>query len=311
VARFLAHTKNPPNVIHGWPLAARKTLLVAKRLGLVSVVERPNTHTGYAYEVVEKEFKKLRMRVPTSTTHAFNAKRLAQEEAEYDLADYLACPSEFVLQSFRDRGVANSKLVAHQYGCDPNVCFPDVRIGETPPKLRVAFVGMCEPRKGLHYALDAWIASPAAMRGEFYICGKFIPGYREYLGARLQHPSVRLLGFVSDVPTLLRKCDVLILPSIEEGSALVTYEARACGCVLLVSDAAGARCTHLQDGLVHPAGNVGILQSHITLLNDDAILLPRLRASSIAGIAELSWGRAAQRLVDVYQQAIGEAKGKG
>ena len=33
---------------------------------------------------------------------------------------------------------------------------------------------------------------------------------------------------------------VLVLPSIEEDSALVTYVARASGCVLLVSDAAGA-----------------------------------------------------------------------
>ena len=44
--------------------------------------------------------------------------------------------------------------------------------------LRAVFVGRCEPRKGLHYALEAWIESGAAERGTFTICGNFYPGYR-------------------------------------------------------------------------------------------------------------------------------------
>ena len=58
----------------------------------------------------------------------------------------------------------------------------------------------------------------------------------------LAHPSVRVLGQRNDVPELMRQSDIFVLPSIEEGSALVTSEARGSGCVLLVSDAAGAVC---------------------------------------------------------------------
>ena len=47
-------------------------------------------------------------------------------------------------------------------------------------------------------------------------------------------------GYLADVSGEMRNTDVLVLPSIEEDSALVTYVARASGCVLLVSDAAGA-----------------------------------------------------------------------
>jgi hypothetical protein len=47
-------------------------------------------------------------------------------------------------------------------------------------------------------------------------------------------------GYLADVSGEMRNPDVLVLPSIEEDSALVTYDARASGCVLLVSDAAGA-----------------------------------------------------------------------
>jgi len=304
VATFLARTRDLPDVVHGWPLGALQTLGAARQRGVISVLERPNTHTAFAYDVVQKEFEKLGMRVPPSNTHAFNAKRLAREEAEYNLADYLACPSEFVAQTFRDRGFAESKIVVHRYGYDPSVCFPCERAAEGNPKLRIAFVGTCEPRKGLHYALDAWISSGAAAQGEFYICGKFVPEYREFLGTRLEHPSVRVLGFVSDVPALLRRCDVLMLPSIEEGSALVTYEARACGCVLLVSDATGARCKHDHDALIHRAGDVATLAGHLKALAAQPGLLARLRANSLDGVAELSWDSAADRLRQVYEAAI-------
>ena len=55
----------------------------------------------------------------------------------------------------------------------------------------------------------------------------------------------------------MRKSNILVLSSIEEGSALVTSEARASGCVLLVSEAAGAICTHMENALVHRVGDVG------------------------------------------------------
>jgi hypothetical protein len=46
-----------------------------------------------------------------------------------------------------------------------------------------------------------------------------------------------------------------VLLTIEEGSALVTSEARGSGCVLLVSEAAAAICTYMQMALVHQVGD--------------------------------------------------------
>ena len=85
----------------------------------------------------------------------------------------------------------------------------------------------------------------------------------------LTHPSVRVLGHRHDVPDLMRHADVLILPSIEEGSALVTAEARGSGCVLVVSEAAGAICEHMKDALVHPVGDVKMLAAHLALLHEN------------------------------------------
>jgi glycosyltransferase involved in cell wall biosynthesis len=291
------------DVVHVWPLAAMRTIVEAKRLGLVTVLERPNAHTRYAYEVVRKECQKLGVSMPSGHEHAYNAAVLAHEEAEYELADWLLCPSDFVARTFVNYGFAAEKLLRHQYGFNDKLFFPEANTAPNKNGLTVLFAGGCAPRKGLHYALDAWIQSESHKNGTFLIAGEFIPGYRELLRAQLAHPSVQVLGHRSDLPDLMRRSDILILPSIEEGSALVTSEARGCGCVLLVSDAAGAICEHGENALVHSVGDVQTLTRHLNLMNEDRGLLLRLRAASLKTIHEITWSAAGRKLLLAYQQA--------
>src|SRR5262249_20862759 len=195
------------------------------------------------------------------------------EEAEYQLADKLLCPSDFVARTFVEKGYPAAKLARHQYGFDEKQFTTTGRVPNTSSGLTVLFVGGCAPRKGLHYALEAWLKSPAHEQGQFLIAGDFIPGYAELLKDYLADPSVKALGHRSDVADLMHKADILVLPSIEEGSALVTSEARGSGCVILVSDASGAVCTHMENALMHKVGDVTALESHFTLLHRDRPLL--------------------------------------
>ena len=110
-------------------------------------------------------------------------------------------------------------------------------------------VGVCAVRKGLHYALEAWLRSPASKDGTFLIAGGFLPDYQEKLAPMLAHPSVQVLGHRTDVPELMRKSDILVLPSIEEGFGLVLTEAMGSGCVPLVSTRLALKsASHMEDG---------------------------------------------------------------
>jgi glycosyltransferase involved in cell wall biosynthesis len=166
------------------------------------------------------------------------------------------------------------------------------------------FVGVCAVRKGVHYALEAWLKSPACQDGTFLIAGEFLPAYQAKLAPMLKHPSVRVLGHRNDVPDLMRKSDILILPSIEEGSALVTSEGRGCGCVLLVSEAAGAICRHMENALVHRVGDVAALTEHITALHQDRALLERLRTASLGTVPDITWRAAGGKLLAVYRMTL-------
>src|SRR5258708_928704 len=240
--------------------------------------------------------------MPPGHEQEYNLDVLKREEIEYALADYLLCPSDFVAKTFLDRGFSAHKLVRHQYGFDDKVFFSIEKSRQKKKGLTVLFAGGCAPRKGLHYALDAWLKSSASREGIFLIAGGFIPGYKERLATQLDHPSVRILGHRKDIPDLMRQSDILVLPSIEEGSALVTSEARGCGCVLLVSEAAGAICDDRENALVHDVGDITTLSNHLSMLHENRGLLARLREQSLRTIQRLTWISAGQRLLDVYRE---------
>jgi glycosyltransferase involved in cell wall biosynthesis len=117
----------------------------------------------------------------------------------------------------------------------------------------------------------------------------------------LSHPSIRERGFVSDIGAVMRSADVLVFPTVSEGSALVTYEAMASGCVPLVSDAAGAHTQHMLDGLIHHAGDIGSLTDHLRLVAEDHSLLVRLRQAALSRRNELCWQAASRSLLNAYR----------
>lgn len=304
VARKLPELAGQIDIIHAWPLGALQTIKSAKRLGIPVALERCNAHTRFAYEVVQKECELIGVPLPPDHEHAFNAEKLRHEEEEYDLADAILCPSDFVLKTFLDQGFSKEKLVRFFYGVDEKQFYPDLTHRATDRGLAMIFVGVCAVRKGLHYALEAWLRSPASKDGTFLIAGDFLPAYREKLAPMLAHPSVCVLGHRNDVPQLMRQSDLFVLPTIEEGFGLVCTEAMASGCVPLVSDACTELCRHMENALVHSAGDVEGLTEHITLLYKDRKLGVDLRQAGLRSIPEINWSASGRSLLNAYHEVL-------
>lgn len=312
VARRLPRLAGAIDVVHVWPLAATRTLRAAAELGIPTVLERPNAHTRFAYEVVRKESERLGVTLPSDQEHAFNAERLRIEEHEYRLADYLLCPSDFVVETFVDQGFEKARLLRTIYGFDDAQFRPATEPPDPGGGLKLVFVGVAAVRKGLHFALEAWLRSPASRTGTFSIVGEILPAYAEKLAPLLAHPSVRVLGHRTDVDEWMRASDLLVLPSIEEGFGLVCVEAMASGAVPLVSNACTDACVHLENALVHQVGDVDALEAHMTLLNADRDLLGRLRAGALSTAPRYTWNSAGAMLANLYMDvASGKANEPG
>jgi glycosyltransferase involved in cell wall biosynthesis len=301
-ARMLSHKgARRFDVVHAWPLGAERTLAAARLAELPSALERPNAHTAFAFAAVGAVIAELGIGHEAGSPHAFDAARLAREEREYAAADGLLCPSAFVARTFHERGFPEAVLLRHRYGYDPARFDATGRDDDGDRPFTVLFAGRGEPRKGLHVALEAWRASGLGATGaRFVIAGPIDAPYRAVIAPLLADPSVRALGPTGAMADVMRGADVLVLPSVEEGSALVTYEARACGCVLVVSESAGAVAEDGRDALLHAPGDTAALAAHLRALHGDRARLAALRAASLAGAPELTWDAAAQALERCY-----------
>jgi glycosyltransferase involved in cell wall biosynthesis len=304
VARRLRRMAKQIDIVHAWPVGSLRTLETAKKLGIPTVLERPNANTRFAYEVVQQECERIGVPLPKGHEHEYNAEILKIEEAEYAAASKLLCPSEFVVKTFVDKGFSRDKLLRHIYGYDQNRFFPNPTQDRTNRGLRVIFVGVCAVRKGLHFALEAWLNSGAQNTGQFLIAGGFIRAYEEKLKSMLSHPSVHALGHREDIPELMRNSDIMILPSIEEGFGLVCTEALGSGSVPLVSDACTDLCRHMENSLIHSVGDVPTLTEQIRMLDQDRNLLHKLRSGALASAPGCTWDQAGVQLLEAYQKAL-------
>lgn len=290
------------DIVHLWPTGPGRTAAAARERGIAVVREAPNTHTEYAWKVVAEEVATLGLQGEVDTAHTANARRLEMERADWTQATGILAPSEFVARTFRDAGFADDRVLRHQYGFRPGSRVARPRSRASTP-LRAVYVGLGEPRKGLHYALDAWLRSEASREGTFTVVGRMLPAYEALLADRLAHPSVRVIGFSHQVEAALAASDVLLLPTIEEGSALVTYEAQGMGCVPLVSTASGALMEDGVHGLFHEPRDVDALVAQLDLLSRDRTVLARMSAAAIDHVPALTWDAAAEKLVSCYETA--------
>lgn len=291
------------DVVHVWPCAALETIKVAKRLGIPTVLERPNAHTRLCYEVVAAEHERIGIQTP-HRDYKPSEVVLAREEAEFDACDFLLCASEFSARSFLDRGFPEGKLLRHRYGFDESEYFPASALREPGKQFTAVFVGVDAVRKGLHLATEAWLSSPAAKNGIFFIAGELTEEYKHRFATDLSHPSIVLLGHRHDVAQLMQSADILLIPSIEEGFGLVCAEAIGAGCVPLASTACTEMCRHMENSLVHNVGDLSTLRQQIADVYGNPDMLARLRAGALQGRTGWTWAAAGRVLMEAYERAV-------
>ena len=290
VARQLKRFVGKIDLVHLWPCAALESIREAKRLGIPTVLERPNAHTRFCYEVVAAECRRIGIRTPHDDYRPNDAV-LAREEEEFATCDYLLCASEFAAKSFLDLGYPREKILRHRYGFDETTFFPTSRERAPEQPFTALFCGVDAVRKGLHLAMEAWLSSAASKGGRFWIAGALNDEFRKRYATELSHPSIVQLGHRHDVPQLMQQADILLMPSIEEGFGLVCAEAIAVGCVPLASEACTEMCRHMENALVHKVGDVATLLEHITSAFTDPRLLATLRNGALKSRADWTWSK--------------------
>jgi len=242
-----------------------------KRKGGIYICDRGSSHIRYQQELLREEYQRWGL-----VFRGVDARILKKEESEYEEADGVAVPSEFVKRSFIEMGVPEEKLHKVPYGIDLKRF---QKVADTSKdEFNVIFVGQGSLRKGLLYLLDAFrrLRHP---RKSLTVIGSLHPEVLQSLNTQsLDH--VKFLGNVSNVklPMHYSRAHVFVLPSIEEGFGMVMGEAMACGCPVIATSNTGARDLFQdgQEGFIVPAGDASQIALKLQVLMEDADLHSRM-----------------------------------
>ena len=196
---------------------------------------------------------------------------------DIELADRILVPSNHIAETLVRHGTDRERIAVVPYAADTLRFVPD-SMKQHGPSCTFLFAGGITQRKGIKYLLEAW----RLVRR---------PGWRlQLVGALPRDPrplakyldEVELLGRVghAEMPARLAAADVFVFPSLFEGSAVVTYEALACGLPSIVTPSAGSVVRDGIDGFIVPPRDVTALADRMERLGLDPDRRARFSASA-------------------------------
>lgn len=284
------------DVTHVWGNYGLYALERAKALGSVTIVERASSHPATQTQLLREEHARweLPYRVlPASVSRAVR---------EFEVADYVLIPSEFVRQSFLSQGFPSEKLVRIPFGVDASKFQPaEQRIFDTP--FRVLFLGQVSVRKGVLYLLEAW-KRLGWTDAQLWIVGRPSRQIQALLAQFQDLPGVSFRGHTTYPVQTFQAADVFAFPTIEEGSALVTYEAMACGLPVVTTPNAGSIIVEGQNGFLVPIRDVANLCAALERLRSNTALRLEMGRAARRSVEPLSWQRYGEAIVKVYQEVL-------
>ena len=188
------------------------------------------------------------------------------ETNEFEFSDYIMVPSLFVRNTFITNGVDKNKIVVNPYGVDTDVFYNRQKNDNV---FRIVFSGSACFRKGFHYLLDAVNKLDSNLKIECWHLGTIDPQMKKYLVNKNKN-SISFKGSYkeSELPNLYSQCSVLILPSLEEGLAMVTLQAMACGLPIICTPNTGLEdvISNGIEGFIVPIRNTEIIVEKIMYL---------------------------------------------
>lgn len=288
-----------------WPGISLKTMQKARSFSKPIFLERVNCFTGLSKQILDEGYTQLGLK----PTHQANLKSIRAELAEIELADFLLCPSQIVTQSFLDAGVPAYKLLTTSEGWSPER-FSYLHEAKPVPKQRsddftAVFMGSDSIRKGLPTLLRVW--EKANIRGKLVILGHLDPVVAELCSNTLSRTDVVVLNARPDYASYYLSADVFVLPSLEEGSPLVTYEAMAHGLPVLASPmGAGGIVRDGVDGFVIPAEAEDRWVETLVTLATDQELRQQMGESARQQAYEYTWDKVAARRANLMLNALNQ-----
>ena len=230
--------------------------------GLPRVLFQVHPNGKHLRELFQREIEKVPEAKASLMEETEMSPLFAHNDETYAMADAVICASSFTKHSL---AAAGSKAPAHVvgYGVDLDL-FCARTVAPSAQPLTVGFVGALSQRKGARYLLGAMAALPKG-------AAKLILYTRAAVDRDLirgfESVDVEVRGGLSDAELAadMKRCDLVVLPSIAEGFGLVILEAMACGVPVLCTTSTGGAdfIRHRENGLLISPGSASAIEQEL------------------------------------------------
>ena len=248
-----------------------------------------SSHYNFASRVLEEEYKKFNINGPA--IHPYEKFKAQKEQI---MSDYIVVPSDHCAKTYIDNDIPKDKLRVVNFGVD-TVKFQPVFPFYDKNKLTFLFAGGNWIRKGLPYLIEAWKhLKPDALLS---LIGTDIGKVTE---------SIVSHGWVPDeeVPSGYRNADVFVMPSLEEGSALVIFEAMASGLPCIVTPECGSLIEDSVDGIIIPSRNIKAIGEAIKYFVDNPEETRRMGIIARKKAEDHQWDRFKNDFIKLVEEEI-------
>ncbi|MBM3893530.1 glycosyltransferase family 4 protein [Candidatus Dependentiae bacterium] len=276
----------------------------ARNKGAKIILETGSCHTDTQKALIQAEYARYGL-----TLKSHNEKRQAQARLEYEEADLIMAPSSFVQQSFLQRGLTPTKIAVVPYGVDL-AFFKPLTEARATKKFSLLFVGMVSLQKGIHYLLHAWQEAQLPLHeAELVIVGAL---QKDFLLIKHRLPlssNIRFIGGINReaLRRMYQQATAFVLPSIQEGLAMVIGEAMASGLPVIVSTHTGGQdlVTHGHSGLLYNPYDIDALTRQIVWCYNNRNEAATMGINAHKRIQAFSWNAYGTRVFNIYKQLVG------
>lgn len=270
-----------PETCYAFTQVALETMQWAVSRGTPVVLETPNGHIANFREVCERESRDLcGCRFRGHPTRAM-VKRVMQE---YRLATAIRVSSDWARRSLVAGGVPAERIYVCPQPVDLQRFKPAEQRASLDKPLQICFVGSLDLRKGFVYLLRA-IRRVGAQNVSLRIVGATGDRCSRRLFA-IESQGLTVTAAAGDPAPAYHASELVVVPSLEDGSPFVVGEALASGCPVVVTDQCGNQdwVRPGKTGWIVPARNVGALAD---ALADALRRRAELRAMGAAARADI------------------------
>jgi len=286
------------DIVYLWPGSSIALFKDLKNKGCIIVRENINTHTGHAKKLLETEYRRLGIKEYNNIS---NETILAEIEIQ-KYTDFIFSPSPIVTQSIKEYGVPPESIIPTSYGLKKSdILSNTIRSYKDNDYVTLIFVGHIGVRKGIHLLLDAW--TKANIYGRLILVGKIDDEVKDLVNNNLSE-NISHIPFVDDLSEIFAKADIFILPSLEEGSPLVTYLALGAGLPSIVSPMGGGGIVSDAEGIViEPHDTAGWIDAIKTLASNGE-LRKTMGINAHQKSNEYTWDNVAKKRAEALKEKL-------